>query len=358
MTAVLDTPKTGTVAACQTPEKLNFSSKLEALAEAAEQDARHNTNNTPYECIGHWHNTTHDKTPPKPLRTSSKRIDTAAVAFPKAPLRPTADLTVGFFILTPKIAAYWLREFNTHNRSLRDRGASSLVIDLVTAGWDLNGDTICFSADEIMIDGQHWARAVAQSGIPIPIILVTGLESVAQDTIDTNMKRTFADALRLAGESEPGRLAGVTAGVCRWKAGQMRSGGRTNLSVNVLKRVLHDHPEIRESIPVIRRVSKKIGSMPQSMIGLSWWLFNGISPEDCADFFTKLVYGAGLEETDPIWVLRETLEDNAKAKRKLSSPEFLAYVIKAWNAYREGRQIKQLWWRSGGSRPEPFPTPH
>lgn len=355
---VLDTRKAPSVATCQTPEKLNFSSQMEALAEAAAQDARHNTNNTPYECVGHWHNTTHDTTEPKSLRTSSKRIDRAAVTFPKAPLRPAGELSVGFYILTPKIAAYWLREFNSHNRNLRDRGVSSLAIDIVTGGWDLNGDTIRFSTDSVMIDGQHRCTAVAQSGIPVPIILVTGLEPVAQDTVDTNMRRSFADALRLAGEPDPLKLAGVTAAVCRWKAGLLRGGGKVNLSINILKRVLHDHPEIRDSMPVIRRVSKKIGPMPQSMIGLAWWLFNGIDAEDAEDFFTKLCEGAGLESTDPIWVLREILKDNATAKRRLPSPEVLAYVIKAWNAYREGRQIKQLAWRSGGARPEAFPIPH
>lgn len=359
MTAIAEHPATAAIAECRSPEKLNFSSELEALAEAAAQDARHNINtHTPYECVGHWHNTTHDKTPPKPLRTASKRIDKAAVTFPKAPLRPGTDLTVGFFILTPKIAAYWLREYNSHNRNLRDRGVSSLAIDIITGGWDLNGDTIRFDTNNVMIDGQHRCTAVAQSGIPVPIILVTGLEPLAQDTVDTNMKRSFADALKLAGEPDALRLAGVTAAVCRWKAGQLRAGGKTNLSVNVLKRVLRDHPEIREALPVIRVVSKKVGSMPQSMLGLAWWLFNSINAEDCEDFFTKLAEGAGLEKTDPIWVLREVLEDNAKAKRKLPNLDFLAYVIKAWNAYREGRQIKQLWWRGGGARPEAFPTPH
>lgn len=358
MTTVLDAPKTAAIAACQTPEKLDFSSRLEALAEAAVQESRHDSTNTPYECVGHWHNTTHDNAPPKPLRTASARIDREALLMLKAPLKPGTGLSVGFFVLTPKIAAYWLREFNSHNRNLRDRGASSLAIDIITGGWDLNGDTIGFSTDGVMIDGQHRCTAVAQSDIPVPIILVTGLEPVAQDTVDTNMRRTFADALRLAGEPAPLRLAGVTAAVCRWKAGQLRGGGKTNLSINVLKRVLRDHPEMRESLPTMRRVAAKIGSMPQSMVGLAWWLFNGLSAEDCADFFTKLYDGSGLEKNDPIWVLRETLEDNAKAKRKLSGPEFLACVIKAWNAYREGRQIKQLWWRSGGARPEPFPMPH
>lgn len=36
--------------------------------------------------------------------------------------------------------------------------------------------------------------------------------------------------------------------------------------------------------------------------------------------------------------------------------EVAALVVKAWNAYRTGRPVTNLRWRSGGSSPEAFPT--
>lgn len=358
MTAVLDTPTSARVASCRNPEKLTFATEFEALAEAAAQDAKHGIDtHTPYECVGHWHNTTSDDSPPKPLRTSSRRIDRAALNFPKAPLKPSTELTAGFIVLTPKIAAYWLREFNTHNRNLRPRGVSSLAIDIITGGWDLNGAAITFDAERRMIDGQHRCSAVVESGIPVPVVLVTGLEPAAQDTVDTGMRRSFADTLKLAGESDPLKLAGVVAQVCRWKAGQIRGNTKTNLSVKVLQRVLRDHPEIRSAVPIARRINARVATGPASILGLAWWLFNAIDPEECADFFEKLCDGSGLEKTDPIWKMREALIDNAATRRKLTKVEMLAYLIKSWNYYRSGQQVQQLSWRAGGKRPEPFPTP-
>jgi hypothetical protein len=34
-----------------------------------------------------------------------------------------------------------------------------------------------------------------------------------------------------------------------------------------------------------------------------------------------------------------------------------ALFIKAWNAYREGREVSLLKWNPGGARPEEFPVP-
>lgn len=32
-------------------------------------------------------------------------------------------------------------------------------------------------------------------------------------------------------------------------------------------------------------------------------------------------------------------------------------LIKAWNAWRDGRELKILGWKRGGAKPEPFPIP-
>jgi hypothetical protein len=342
---------------CPTPEKRAFDSQLEALADVAETDAKHGTDNTPYQCnCERWHNTTKSKTKRK-LKTSSDRIDLLAATFRDAPLRPTTDLTVGFYILTPKTAAFWLGQFNIHNRNLRDRGTGSLAIDILTGGWDLNGDTVRFDTDGVMFDGQHRCTAVATTGVPVPIILVTGLDPIAQDTTDTGMRRTFADTLKLAGETDVNNLAAAVAQVCRWKAGQIRGNSKTNLSVKVLQRVLRDHPEIRDAVVTSRRVRKQVATK-NSNLALASWLFHGINAEDHDLFFEKLTTGADLAKNDPIFHLRRRLLDDAADKKRLRNVEILAYLIKCWNCFRDGDPMDNLAWRSGGAHPEGFPTPH
>jgi len=351
-----DTP-TATDPNCQSPNKLRFDTETDALATAAAKDAEYGVStHAVYECTDHWHLTTHPEISPKPLRTSSKRIDAAAVTFPKAPLRPSTDLGAGFVVVSPKVAAYWLLEFNTHNRGIRGAGVSALAVDIMTGGWDLNGESVKFSADLAILDGQHRLKAVVAAGSPVPLLLVTGLEPLSQDTIDVGIKRSFADILKLAGETDCVNLATVTAAVARWKTDQIR-GAKISLSVPVLKRVFRDHPEIRDATVAIRQVHKRIGPVRNSVVGLSWWLFAGINPGDARFFFDQLCAGTGMGANDPIWRLREVLLKNAAAKRKLSAAEMLALWIKAWNFYRLGQEVRLLAWKSGGEHPEAFPIP-
>jgi hypothetical protein len=230
-------------------------------------------------------------------------------------------------------------------------------VDIVTGGWELNGDTVRFCTDGTMLDGQHRCSAVASVGTPVPIILVTGLEASAQETVDTGSKRSFADTLTLAGETDSVNLAALTSALCQWKAGQFRHNGGIKPSVKVLLRVLHDHPELRHHVVASRAVGKAVGGAPNSIVGLASWLFHQIDQTDHDDFFAKLASGAGLDERDPIWVLREALRRNATAKAKLPKIDLLAYYVKAWNCYRSGGTLRFLAFKSGGANPEAFPTP-
>jgi hypothetical protein len=358
MTAIHETPPaTDEPGPCPDPDKKAFGSRLEAMAFTAEDDQRHGTDNTPYKCTGcgSWHNTTTERSRKRPC-SSSPRINAEAANWPAAPLRPGTDLNVGFYVLHPKTAAYWLANLNIHNRNLRKTSVSGYAIDIHTGGWDFNGDTIRFDTDGAMFDGQHRCSAIVAEGIPVPVILVTGLDPVAQDTTDTGMRRTFADALKLAGETDVNNLASITMAALLWKSGQIRSL-RTGTSVRMLQKVLRDHPELREAVLVARRVRKHTG-VQNSVLGLASWLFSRIDTNDHDDFFNKLVSGADLGENSPIRRLRERLLTDMNAKRRMSKAEVLALLIKAWNHYRDGNEVRQLRWIVGGAKPEAMPTPH
>ena len=361
MTAIIDSPAitADEPGACPDPDKKVFGNRIEAMAFAAEYDDAHGTDNTAYRCTGcnAWHNTSTPKTATgNTPKSSSERINTEAAGWPAAPLRPGKDLAVGFYVLHPKTAAYWVANLNVHNRNLRTSGVSSYGIDIHTGGWDFNGDTIRFDTDGAMFDGQHRCTAIAGEGVPVPIILVTGLDPIAQDTTDTGMRRTFADTLKLAGETDVSNLAAVTMAAFLWKTDQIRSL-KTGVSVRMLQQVLREHPELRDAVHVATRVRKAI-PIQNSVVGLASWLLAQIDRDDHDDFFNKLVSGADLGENNPIRRLRERLIADVKNKTRLPRVEVLALTIKAWNFYRDGDEIRLLKFISGGRSPEAMPKPH
>jgi len=360
MTAIIDTPAitTDEPGACPDPGKKVFANQIEAMAFAAEYDDNHGTDTVAYKCSGcnAWHNTSTPKTRPDTSpKSSSPRINAEAANWPAAPLRPGTDLGVGCYVLHPNTAAYWVANLNIHNRNLRTSGVSGYAIDIHTGGWDFNGDTIRFDTDGAMFDGQHRCSAIAAEGVSVPVILVTGLEPVAQDTTDTGMRRTFADTLKLAGETDVSNLAAVTMAAFLWKTGQIRRL-RTGVSVRMLQKVLRDYPELRDAVHVATRVRKAI-PMQNSVAGLASWLFAQIDQDDHDDFFNKLATGTDLGENSPIRRLRERLISDSKAKTHLPRVEVLALTIKAWNFYRAGEEVRILKFISGGRSPEAMPEP-
>lgn len=360
MTAVLDTPNTTEANEpnpCPDPHKRAFETRIEAMAFAAEHDHINGTDNTAYRCSGckAWHNTTNTPSHTEP-KSSSQRINALAANWPAAPLRPGTDVTVGFYVLHPKTAAYWLEHLNIHNRNKRSKGISGYAIDMHTGGWDFNGDTFRFDTDGAMFDGQHRCEAIAAEGKPVPIIMVTGLDPAAQDTTDSGMRRTFADWLKLNGETDVNNLAAIVMAAFLWKTEQIR-GMKTGVSIRVLQKVLRDHPELREAVKVARRIHKTI-AVQNSVLGLASWLFSRLNQEDHDDFVNKLISGADLSENSPIRRLREKLLAEVGAKQHRSKTELLALTIKAWNSYRDGEEPQQLKFRTGGAKPEAMPIPH
>lgn len=262
--------------------------------------------------------------------------------------------------ITPALAKEWL-ERNTHNRNLRPRVANSYAADMLAGAWAEDGQSIKFSISNVLLDGQHRLAAIAQSGVTLRMLVVSGLPDTTQDTMDTGAKRTLADALRLRGESNYIALAAALMRIYQWQGGARRSIGRGGDEARPTHRQMLEmfeaHPEIRRSAEIAVRVRNAL-PIPAGCVSLCHWLFNQIDQADCAFFFARLVDGAGLDVDDAVYALRRTMVINSKDKaRTVSEPYVIALVIKTWNAYREGRPIRLLQFKGGGANPEQFPEP-
>lgn len=260
--------------------------------------------------------------------------------------------------ITPQLAKEWLNQ-NTHNRNLRQRVVNGYAADMLAGAWSENGQSINRSASGILLDGQHRLAAIVQSGVTVRMLVVNGLSGTTQETMDVGAKRTMADVLKLRGEPCPIVLAAALLRVHQWKAGYRKSlkgVGDSAPTHRQLLIVLDQHPEIRRSVEIADRVRKPV-KLPGSVAALCHWLFVQIDQSDCAFFFARLTDGAGLMRDDPIYALRRALENLAGEKSRADDSYLTALVIKAWNAYRDGRSVQVLVYRPGGASPEKFPEP-
>jgi hypothetical protein len=258
--------------------------------------------------------------------------------------------------ITPDKAREMLT-YNTHNRNLRGRVVAAYAEDMRSGGWVEDGQSLKFAVDGALLDGQHRLAAIVEADTTVRMLVVRNLPNQAQENMDTQAKRTFSDVLKLRGEERAVALAAACRRVHFWEAGYQRSRGANITPTNrQLLQTLDKYPWLRETVAITQSVQLQV-PIHGSILALCHWLFVQIDADDCDHFFKRLSDGVNLADGDPIHVLRRTVFKENTERARIADGVMLAYVIKAWNAFREGRKISILRYRPGGANPEQFPEP-
>jgi hypothetical protein len=284
--------------------------------------------------------------PPKDIGVRPKMNGTSV----HAPGEMYAEVT----IITPQMAMAWL-DLNTHNRTLRQNFIERLAEAIKRGEWMLNAESIKINPD-MLVDGQHRLWAIVLADKPVQALVAYNVPVEAQETIDTGVKRTLSDILKLRGEKENVTLASTLVQLHIWQTkGMLGLQGAYYPTPQQALRLLEQHPEIRESVDVARRLSNRI-RFPAGIGAVIHWVVNQIDSEDAADFFKRLTDGTDLDTGNPILALRNTVLEYGPI-HTTDRIRIAALGIKAWNFYRGGNEISRLMWKSGGAKPEPFPKP-
>jgi hypothetical protein len=263
--------------------------------------------------------------------------------------------------ITPDKAREMLT-FNTHNRPLREKVVNALADDMKVGSWAEDGQSIKFGKDGTLLDGQHRLAAIVKADVTVRMLVVRNVPNDAQENMDTQARRSFGDVLKLRGEGQYVALAAATRRVYMWERGAPSGTSNMQPTNRQLLQTLEKHPELRYTVSVTERVRAHV-SIRGSILSLCHWLFLQIDPDDCEHFFARLADGQNLSEGDAIYVLRRTANNDrnegqfAGRSAGIADTVMCAYVIKAWNAYRQGRKIGLLRYKPGGAKPETFPKP-
>ncbi len=234
-------------------------------------------------------------------------------------------------------------EYLTHsdgNRPFHHQYTSILAQKQERGEWQTNGDSIRFDSDGILRDGQHRLKMVIQTGVPIEVVVVRGIDPNAFITIDTGKKRNLADVLAIQGESNPQNLAGSLYWIRRYLIGNMFSSGVTHEQhIAILTR----HPDIRESVAFCSSLSKPAGYPGQATIATAChYLFSQVDPHRAAELISGYVTGLGLNGLrDPVYRLREQIIGYKNSKLKPTPQQIFGIFCFTWNACRADRPQAQ-----------------
>lgn len=271
-----------------------------------------------------------------------------------------------YMLITPEIARDMLTR-NTHNRPLKEHKIVAYAADMAAGRWRPSNDAITFSVTGVQLNGQNRCHAVIRSGKSVRMLVGFGLPDEAQEIMDTGVPRTLGDILKLRDEKQVHTLAATIRSCYQWDHASdprrhrlgntghsmSRSSGTQLLlyfdaHAEEMRYLAHWVDAIRRHVQVSSTV---VAPLARQMMH--------IDTEDAADFWRRVKEGIpspnNYEENDPIVQLLKGIDRLNATRGRYDPTEMGALIVKAWNAYRSGEPIYMLRYRTGGSRPEPFP---
>jgi hypothetical protein len=280
----------------------------------------------------------------------------------------SAKEKVTIMLVTPKQAQAWL-EGNVDNRSLRENRVLHLSQILQRGEWELTGDAIVFDEDGTLLNGQHRLSAVVVTGISARFLVLRGVPPKAQEVMDQGLARTLGDQLQRRGVPYYTYVSSAlfwlhrmeyseATGVAHYAEPTMRPSFRQ------LLKLYEENLDLADEAP---RIGKHVSNL-KVRAGATLAVYHRLKKIEDENietevdiFFENWLRGEGMRASDPVYRLREwTLEDAAKRHTRGRAPDyrFVAYVITAWNKWRDGEPVRQLKWVYTPTSRMAWPVPH
>lgn len=256
--------------------------------------------------------------------------------------------------ITPKQAKTILDNHNTKNRNPVRSTIEHIADDITNGKWECNGETIIFSANGTLVDGQNRLFACVKADKPIQSWIAFGVSDEAFYTIDRGHNRNVASDLQIKKENNSIALAAALQIIAAYQDGFRNIKLVNSLyDSRVIQTVLDRNPSVRNSVAWASTNRVKV-QCPQRVLTAVHYLA-GLSgnPKVVAkrdEFFDRLVTGANLPINDPVLTLRNKLVSMSsnpesrirKGMGRIAAITYLHSIVKAWNAYLMGHALGKI----------------
>lgn len=262
-------------------------------------------------------------------------------------LAPHKEQEYRLVLVTPELAGKLL-ERNTHNRPIRPKDVAEWEAKFATGEVGTTHQGIAVDTKGILQDGQHRCAAIFHSGVSVQMWVAVGMPPENFKLIDGGRNRSYGDVLALEGETDVAVL-GATVRLVHLFESREYSAWNTGKITNaqVMEAFRGDPIGFRTAIREGRIIGGKNGiPMTKTAASAGFYLISKVNAaETVAEFFDGLVTGAGLMGGDIRLVLRRNLNNASKARERATAAVHLALLIKTWNAWIEGSDLRVLTFR-------------
>ena len=249
--------------------------------------------------------------------------------------------------ITPEKAQVYL------NMSGGNRNISQVVVDryakaMGSGNWKLNGDSIRFDVNRILIDGHHRLYACIKAGVPFQTFVTRGLEKGVFDTIDNGRHRNVGQLLSILGVKNYNVVSSSMIVFDKLVNNKHNVGikdGYTRKTNDEMISIFKADPEGFEETGLFAvYYSHRARLLHASIIGGTYYYLTRVghyNKELVSIFFDELI-NLDPSEIVAIDTLRRRLWKNIQSQTKLPANIVFAFLIKTWNAYVTGKTITKI----------------
>lgn len=268
--------------------------------------------------------------------------------------------------ITPDIAKDMLT-VNSINRQLRKPDVRRWMADMVAGKWVPCGDTICFSMEGKLIDGQHRLVAIIETGLAQVYDIVTGLPPEAFDVKDTGRPRGAGDALSDRNFKYVNTMASAIKSDILFTQSSELGHFLTNQRVPnyEVKEWVNNPRNTKLMEECVEYATNYLRGAGRFLTPSSWafiyYTFSSLHRNDALFFVNAFAAGENIstKKFSPIYNVRKilldvTLKSNTKGHRAtMPFSTKMIYIITAWNQFRKGENPAELVINLKGKIPKP-----
>jgi hypothetical protein len=245
-------------------------------------------------------------------------------------------------LVTPELAEALLAT-NTSNRKVSQTNVEKMKRDMRNGDWQIGTDAIGVSSDGHLLNGQHRLTAVIESGIPVMMPVMRGLENRSVVVLDTGKSRTLADLLKMSGETRVHLLASVIRAVLMLESDGFYGSKMTATPSNSEGiEFLREHPELRNYVMLVDSFAHRAGCAPTPMACLLWLANKADAFDEGVRFIEKLASRVNEPEGSAIHAVCSRLDTARTHQSKLPTRNLIYLLINGFNKWSLGQPCAKL----------------
>lgn len=252
--------------------------------------------------------------------------------------------------------AWDILTLNIGNRHPTFTDIEKYALDMANGKWWFLGNTLKVDYNGRLIDGQKELAAIINSKTKQVYHIQCGLDPDCASAVDTGRNRTLADALTAAGFTDPNNKASAIRTIlCMQKFQQIPGGLQRGQKID--NQMVLDWCHSKSNITLLEKaISKGLAYRKESKFfavatwGALWFLFTKINVDEGDFFVSKMANPIDLNTRNirdtNINLLRQKLglmdSGNKHRLTKHYKDERFRYVMRSWNASRDGERLHKL----------------